>query len=140
MTAQSSDQSNWNASPAENARGHEYASACGLLLQMPGGLPVASKGRHAIVGAVVTERRQIGVQLQNRALLLTRLPRLQPQHMRQLIGIRVQPARPVGNTELRLFAVRAQVPAHRIARQTCAPRYLSDREMVSKMPAPNDAQ
>ncbi len=49
---------------------HENAAAAGLLLPLPGGLPVAREGRHAIVGAVVAERGQIGVQLLDRPLLL----------------------------------------------------------------------
>ena len=121
-------------------QGHEDAAAGGLLLPLPGGLPVAREGRHAIVGAVVAQRHQIGVQLLDRALLLARLPRLLPQHMRQLVGMRIQLARPVRDVELRLLAVRAQVFADRVPRQPRAPRYLSDREMVSKMPASDDAQ
>ena len=61
---------------------HEHAAAARLLFLLPSGLPVASEGRHAIVGAVVTEGGQIGVQLLGRPLLLARLPRLLPQHMR----------------------------------------------------------
>ena len=140
MIAQSSDQSNWNASPGQERQRHENAATAGLLLQLPGGLPVASEGRHAIVGAVIAEGDQIGVQLLDRALLLARLPRLLSQHMRQLVGVGIQLARPVREVELRLDAVRAQVFADRVPRQPSAPRYLSDREMVSIMPAPNDAQ
>jgi hypothetical protein len=44
------------------------------------------------------------------------------------------------DAELRLLAVRAQVFADRVPRKTCAPGYLSDREMISIMPAPDDAQ
>jgi hypothetical protein len=36
-------------------QGHEHATAGGLLLSLPGGLPVAGKRRHAIVRAVVAE-------------------------------------------------------------------------------------
>ena len=140
MIAQSSDQSNWNASPGKNASGTNTPRPRGLLFPLPGGLPVASEGRHAIVGAVVAEGDQIGVQLLDRPLLLARLPRLLPQHMRQLVGVRVQLARPVRDVELRLDAVRAQVFADRVPRQPRAPRYLPDREMVSIMPASDDAQ
>ena len=42
---------------------HEHAAAARLLFLLPSGLPVAREGRHAIVGAVVTEGGQIGVQL-----------------------------------------------------------------------------
>ena len=119
---------------------HEHATAARLLFLLPGGLPVASKGRHAIVGAVVAEGGQIGVQLLGRPLLLARLPRLLPQHLRQLVGVRVQLARPVRDVELRFDAVRAQVFADRVPRQPRAPRYLSDREMISITPASDDAQ
>ena len=86
---------------------HEHAAAARLLFLLPGGLPVAGEGRHAIVGAVVAQRAQVGVQLQNRPLLLAGLSRLLPQHLRQLVGVGVQLARAVGNIELRLDAVRA---------------------------------
>ena len=61
---------------------HEHAADARLLFLLPGGLPVVSEGRHAIVGAVVTEGGQIGVQLLGRPLLLSRLPRFLPQHLR----------------------------------------------------------
>ena len=119
---------------------HEHAAAARLLFLLPSGLPVASEGRHAIVGAVVTESGQIGVQLLGRPLLLAGLPGLLPQHMRQLVGVWVQPARTVRDVELRFNGVRAQVFADCVPRQPRAPRYLSDRKMVSVVPAPDDAQ
>jgi hypothetical protein len=69
---------------------HEHDAAARLLFLLPSGLPVASEGRHAIVGAVVAEGGQISVQLLGRPLLFARLPRLLPQHMRQLVGVWVQ--------------------------------------------------
>ena len=119
---------------------HEHAAAARLLFLLPGGLPVASEGRHAIVGAVVAEGGQIGVQLLDRPLLLARLPGFLPQHLRQLVGVRVQLARAVGNVELRLDAVRAQVFADRVPRQPRTPRYLPDRVMVPIAPASDHAQ
>ena len=61
---------------------HEHAAAARLLFLLPSGLPVASEGRHAIVGTVIAEGSQIGVQLLGRPLLLSRLPRFLPQHLR----------------------------------------------------------
>ena len=61
---------------------NEHAAAARLLFLLPSGLPVASEGRHAIVGAVVAEGGQIGVQLLGRPLLLAGLPGLLPQHLR----------------------------------------------------------
>jgi len=61
---------------------NEHAAAARLLFLLPSGLPVASEGRHAIVGAVVAEDGQIGVQLLGRPLLLAGLPGLLPQHLR----------------------------------------------------------
>jgi hypothetical protein len=58
--------------------------------------------------------------------------RLLPQPMRQLVGERIELARPVSDVELRLLGFRAQVSAHRVARQSRAPGYLADREKVSK--------
>src|SRR5277367_2258056 len=89
---------------------HEHAAAARLLFLLPSGLPVASEGRHAIVGAVIAEGGQISVQLLGRPLLLARLPGLLPQHMRQLVGVRVQLARAIRDVELRFNSVRAQTP------------------------------
>ena len=50
-------------------------------------------------------------------LLLARFRRLLTQHVRQLVGERVKPARPIGRGEPRLDTVRAQVLTHRVARQ-----------------------
>jgi hypothetical protein len=69
MTAQSSDQSNWNASPAMNARGTKTPRPV-VCCSLPGGLPIARESRHAIVGAVIAKGDQVGVQLLDRALLL----------------------------------------------------------------------
>jgi len=63
---------------------------------MPRRLPLSRKGRHAIVGAVVAEGDQVSVQLLDRPLLLARFRRLLTQHVRQLVGERVKPARPIG--------------------------------------------
>src|ERR1700726_2176667 len=104
-----------------NASGTNAPRPQGLELSLPGGLPVAGEGRHAIVRAVIAEAGQVSVQLLDRPLLLTRLPGLLPQHMRQLVGVGIQLARPVWDTELRLDAVGAQILAHRVPRQTCAP-------------------
>ena len=119
---------------------HEHAAAARLLFLLPSGLPVASEGRHAIVGAVIAEGGQISVQLLGRPLLLAGLPGLLPQHLRQLVGVRVQLARAVRDVELRFNGVRAQVFADCVPRQTCASGYLSDREMVPIAPASDDAQ
>jgi hypothetical protein len=119
---------------------HEHAAAARLLFLLPSGLPVASEGRHAIVGAVIAEGGQISVQLLGRPLLLAGLSGLLPQHLRQLVGVGVQLARAVRDVELRFNGVRAQVFADCVPRQTCASGYLSDREMVPIAPASDDAQ
>jgi hypothetical protein len=122
------------------SQGHEDAPARGSLFTLPSLLPFTGEGRHAIVGALIAQRRQISMQLQDRSLLLARLGRLLSQHMRQLVGVGIELARPVEEPELRLLAIRAQVSADRVPRQICTPRYLSDREMIPKMPASDDAQ
>ena len=119
---------------------HECAPTGGLLLPMPGRSPLAGEGGHAIVGAVVAESHKVSMQLLRRPLLLARLPRLLSQHLRQLVGIGVKLAGAVQEVELWLDAVRAQVFAHRVPRQTGAPRDLADREMVPMPPTSNDAQ
>ena len=124
----------------QESQRHESSAPAGLEFSLPSGLPVASEGRHAIVGAVVAEDRQISVQLLHRPLLFARLSRLLPQHLRQLVGVRVQLARAIRDVELRFNGVRAQVFADRVPRKTCASGYLSDREMISITPASDDAQ
>jgi len=49
---------------------HESAAATGLFLAMPRRLPLARESRHAVVGAVVAQDGQVGVQPLGRALLL----------------------------------------------------------------------
>jgi hypothetical protein len=61
---------------------NENAATAGLLFSLPSSLPVAGKGRHAIVRAVIAESHQVGVQLLGRPLLLARLRRLLTQHLR----------------------------------------------------------
>ena len=124
---------------AGESQGHEDAPARGSLFALPSSLPFTGESRHPIVRTLIAQRRQIGVQLQNRPLLLARLPRLLPQHMRQFVGVWIELAWPVREVELRLRAVRAQVSADCIPRQTGASRYLPDREMVPKTPASDDA-
>jgi hypothetical protein len=68
---------------------HKRAAPAGLLFSMPDRLPLASEGRDTIVGAVVAEGDQVGVQLLDRALLFARLRRLQAQHVRKLVGVGV---------------------------------------------------
>src|SRR5665213_1007552 len=119
---------------------HECAASGGLWLAMSGRLPLPREGRHAVAGAVVTQRDQIGVHLLDRALLLARLARLLPQHVRQLVGERIKAAWPIGRVELRHDAVRAQIFTHRVPRQPRAPRDLPDREIPPKSPASDDAQ
>ena len=119
---------------------HESPAAAGLLLSLPGGLPLAGEGGHAVVGAVIAKRDQIDVQLLDRPLLLAGPSRLLAQHLRQLVGVGVELARPIWNLELRLDAVRAQVFANRVPRQLGAPRDLPDRVVVPISPASDDAQ
>src|SRR4029077_11991852 len=119
---------------------HEHAATARLLFLLPGGLPVASEGRHAIVGAVIAEGGPISVQLLGRPLLFARLPRLLPQHLRQLVGVGIQLAWPIRDGKLRFDAVRTPVRADRVPRPPSASRYLTDREMISIMPASYDAQ
>src|ERR1700729_1915261 len=87
MTAQSSDQSNWNASPGKNASGtntprpHVFCSCCRATFQLP------AKAAMRLSEPSLAEGGQISVQLLGRALLLARLPRFLSQQMRQLVGV-----------------------------------------------------
>jgi hypothetical protein len=69
----------------------------------------------------LAERGQISVHLPDRSLLLAGSARLQREHVRQLVGIRIELARALGRVELGLHTVGAQVLADRVPRQTCAP-------------------
>ena len=102
-------------------QGHVGAAAAGLLLPQPGGLPLARERRHPVVGSLIPERGQISVHLPDRSLLLAGSARLQREHVRQLVGIRIELARALGRVELGLHTVGAQVLADRVPRQTCAP-------------------
>ena len=53
---------------------------------------------------------------------------------------RVELARPIGNFELHLDDVGPQIFADRVSRQVRPSRYLSDRKLVPKSPAPDNAQ
>ena len=83
---------------------------------------------------------EIDVHLLDGASLLARAASLDPQPTRQLLGKRVQLARPISNLEPRLYRPAAQILADRIARQPSASLYLPDRHPLTEMPAPDYAQ
>ena len=119
---------------------NEGAATAGLLLSLPGGLPLTGERRHAIVGALIAEGDQIGMQLPDRPLLLAGLARLLSQYVRQLVGVRIKLTCAVRDVETGFNAVGAQILADRVPRQAGAPRYLPDREMLTLPPAADDAQ
>jgi hypothetical protein len=127
MIAQSSDQSNWKASPRFERQRHEGPAPCRLQLPLPIGLPLPGKGRHPIVGTAIAEAHQIGMQLLQRPLLLAGLVGLRLQPGRQSVGKRIKLARPLRHLELRLYAVTAQIFADGIPGQAGPAADLPDR-------------
>jgi len=95
---------------------YEGAAAGGLLLTLPVSLPAADKCRHPARRTIITQHDKVSMQMLRRALLLARFAGLMPQPARQLLGKRVQLARPMGTLELRLHNVRPQIFADRIPR------------------------
>ena len=68
------------------------------------------------------------------------LARFDPQPRRQLVGIRIQAARPLRHLEFHLDGVGPQILADCVPRQACPPLDLADRHVLSVMPPANDAQ
>ena len=114
--------------PGLEGQRHEGAASGGLLFALAVGLPLPRKGRDPVIGALVAEGDQIGVDLLQGPPLLARLARLRPQPGRQLVGEGIQLARPLRNLERRLDRPRPQVLADRVPRQTRPPRDLPDRK------------
>ena len=89
--------------PGLEGERHEGSPASALALALPFLLPAAGEGGNAVVGALVAERREFGMQLLQRPPLLSRLAGLAPQPGRQLVRVGVQLARPLGDLELRVY-------------------------------------
>ena len=121
--AQSSLQSNWNASPGANTSGTKVPRPLVCCFALPLGLPGPHEGRHAAIRTVIAQHHKIGVHLLGRAPLLARLAGLDPQPTRQLLGKRVQLARPIGNLEPGLHRLRyADTCGSYCATSPCAAR------------------
>ena len=71
---------------------------------------------------------------------LAALARLDPQPLRQLVGIRIQTARPFGHLELHLDGVGPQILANGVPRQASATLDLADGHVLPEVPPANDAQ
>lgn len=119
---------------------NECAAAGGLLLPLPGALPISGERCHVIVRPLIAERHAIGAQLFDGLLLLARLAFFLAKHVRQLIGVGIELAWPIGDLELGLDPVGPQIPANRVPRQASAPRYLADRKMIPMPLALDNAQ
>ena len=93
MTAQSSLQSNWKASPGAKVSGTKVprpvvcSASCWRLP------PLAGKGGHPVVGTRVAQRHQVCVHLLQVSPLLARLTRLGLEPDRQLVGEGIELAR-----------------------------------------------
>jgi hypothetical protein len=119
---------------------HERTAPAGLRLALPLGLPGPDEGGHAAIRSVVAQHHEVGVHLLCCTSLFARLAALGPQPTRKLLGKWVNLARPLGNFELGFNRPATQVLADRVARQTRAPLDLPDRHLITKVPAPDNAQ
>lgn len=95
---------------------------------------------HAVIGALVTKRGQVGVHLLEGAPLLARPRGLALEPGAELLGEGVELARadPLRVTRRR-FAL-AQVLADGIARQARASGYLPDGQLLTQCPTSDDTQ
>src|SRR5690554_4014526 len=78
MIAQSSLQSNWNASPGANASGTKVPQPLVWASRCRSAFPGSHERGDAVVGTVIAECYQIGVHLLGRAPLLARPADLDP--------------------------------------------------------------
>jgi len=108
-------------------QGDKRAPAGRLQFPLPIITPFPSEYRHAIVGALVAEAHQIGMQLLHRPLLFAVLLGFCLQPGRQSIRKRIKLARPLRDVELRFHAVGAQVFADGIPGNTSPAANLPDR-------------
>jgi hypothetical protein len=97
-------------------KGHEDATASGVLHTLPVRLPLSDERGHTPVRTLVAEDDEIGVQLLHGALLLAGLAGFDLEPVRQLVGKPVQLARPLRDLELRLHRAGAQVFADGVPR------------------------
>ena len=124
---------------AEGQR-HKGAAAGGLLGHQALFLPEADKGRDPVVGAGIAQRLQIGVYLLDGTPLLAGSAsfRLEPSQELRCEGIELGRADPLGIVRLGLAC--AQVLADGVAREARAAGDLSDGQLLSQGPAPDDTQ
>ncbi len=102
MTAQSSLQSNWKASPGANVRGTKVPRPvvwAGFMLHLS---PVTCKGGDPVVRSFVAQRDEIGMDLPQVATLLTPLAGFRLEPDRQLVGKGIQLA---GTLAVRVLGV-----------------------------------
>ena len=124
---------------AESQR-DERATPGGLLLALAISPPLPRKGRHTVVGTREAQLHQIGMQLLQRSSLLARLPGLGLQPARQLLGKRIQLARPLRCREHRLDRPFLQILLDGVPRQPGPARDLADRQSQPQSQLPDDVQ
>ena len=121
-------------------QGNEGASAGGLLGHHALLLPQPGKGGNPVVGAGIAQGLQISVHLLDGAPLLAGSAGLGLEPARELEreGVELGRADPLGVVRLGLAC--AQVLADGIAREARAAGDLSDGQLLSQGPAPDDTQ
>ena len=121
-------------------QGDKGSAAAGLLFDPPIRFPIANKGRHPAVRALIAKRNKVAVKPLHSPLLLAGFLGLRSQPTRKLLSKRIQLARAARNLKLRLDHLRTKIFADSISGQPRAPGYLSYRHPVPKRPATNNAQ
>ena len=119
-------------------QGHEGAAPRGLLGHQALLVPKPGKSRDPVVGAGIAQRLQIGVHLLDGTPLLARTAsfRLEPAGELQGKGVKLGGTDPLG--VMRLGLASAQVPTDGVAREARAAGDLSDGQLLSQGPAPDD--
>ena len=105
---------------------HENAPSCGLLRDLPLGLPLSHDGGHTTVGTVVAQGYEVGVQLLDGTILFARLASLTLRPVHEPFCKQIELAWPIGDFELRLHALGPKMFTDGVPRQTGAPRNRAD--------------
>jgi len=124
---------------SEKQRDERTFAGCLRLLQLLLA-PATCEGGHAVVGSGEAECTQIGVDLLEGASLLARLVGFRLEPTRQLGGIAVELAGTLPRGIGRHRDIGAQVTPDGVAGDTKAPGDLAKRDLVTQVPASNDAQ
>ena len=121
-------------------QGNKGSAIRGLLLALPINPPLPGKGSDPVVGALVAKPDQICVQLLQCPALLAGFCSLGLQPGCELVGERVELARPIRHCELRLDRASLQILLDGVPGQSGPTRNLADRQLLPKSQPADDIQ